>query len=146
VADEIGSGLRMDLLDPAPPTLRAALAEGIHGFHARTVPLDQRRFGLRIEAGGELVAGFCGVLSWQWLFVEALWVAEARRGQGLGARLLARAEAHALAEECHSAWLDTFQARDFYLAQGYESFGALEDYPPGQTRHFLRKRLGAPAP
>lgn len=135
------SGLRLDV-EQAPAALRAQLAEGIHAFHARTVPLDARRFALalRDEAGG-LAAGFCGALSWGWMFVEALWVAEAWRGQGLGAALLARAEAHARAEGCHSAWLDTFQARRFYEARGYTLFGELEDYPPGQSRSFLRKRL-----
>ena len=56
---------------------------------------------------------------------------------------LAQAEARAVAAGCHSAWLDTFQARGFYLALGYQEFGALNDYPPGQTRYFFCKRLAA---
>ena len=67
------------------------------------------------------------------------------RGQGAGRALMAHAEAHAVAEGCHSAWLDTFQARGFYEAFGYQVFGTLEDYPPGQRRSFLRKRLIASA-
>jgi ribosomal protein S18 acetylase RimI-like enzyme len=83
----------------------------------------------------------CGVLSWQWLFVEALWVDDAWRRRGIGRALLAQAEAHAVAAHCHSAWPDTFQARDFYQALGYRQFGALDEYPDGQTRYFLCKRL-----
>jgi GNAT superfamily N-acetyltransferase len=75
------------------------------------------------------------------MFVAALWVADGWRGRGVGGTLLAAAERHAAAAGCHSVWLDTFQARDFYLKQGYTVFGALEDYPPGQTRSFLRKRI-----
>ncbi|MGG5810481.1 GNAT family N-acetyltransferase [Falsiroseomonas sp. CW058] len=136
------AGLRLDLTEAPPAELRAALLEGILAFHDRTVPLDRRRFALRVEdAAGVLVAGLAATLSWQWMFVEAVWVAEDRRGQGLGRVMLARAEAEARARGCHSAWLDTFQARAFYLAQGYEEFGALTDYPPGQVRSFLRKRL-----
>jgi hypothetical protein len=56
---------------------------------------------------------------------------------------LARAEAFAVVTRCHSAWLDTFQARNFYLRHGYREFGALEGYPQGQTRYFLRKALSA---
>jgi ribosomal protein S18 acetylase RimI-like enzyme len=63
------------------------------------------------------------------------------RGSGAGRALMAAAESHAAATGCHSAWLDSFQARDFYEALGYTVFGQLEDYPKGQTRWFLRKRL-----
>jgi GNAT superfamily N-acetyltransferase len=93
------------------------------------------------DEAGQLTAGLCFVLAWQWMFVEALWVDEAWRGRGVGAALLRQAEEQAATSGCHSAWLDTFQARDFYLRFGYEPFGALEDYPVGQTRFFLRKRL-----
>jgi hypothetical protein len=34
-----------------------------------------------------------------------------------------------------------FQALLFYERLGYEQFAALEDYPPGHSRHFLKKRL-----
>jgi hypothetical protein len=37
--------------------------------------------------------------------------------------------------------LDTFQARGFYEQIGYVAFGELENYPQGQSRHFLRKAL-----
>jgi GNAT superfamily N-acetyltransferase len=125
--------------------LRAALAREINAFHARTVPHASKRFALTLHAQtGPLSAGLVGVLSWEWLFIEALWVSDRLRGQGVGRALMAAAEARAWAEGCRSAWLDTFQAKDFYLALGYAVFGQLEDFPPGQTRHFLRKALTAP--
>ena len=128
--------------DPSPVgDLRAALAREINGFHARTVPQDSARFGLFVRDGGDVTAGMIGVLSWQWLFVEAVWVGDTQRRQGVGRALMARAETHAIDQGCHSAWLDTFQAKAFYEGLGYEAFGALEAYPPGQTRHFMRKRL-----
>ena len=132
--------LTMDL-DPSPD-FRANLGRRINAFHARTVPFQSRRFALRLEnPRNHLVGGLSGVISWGWLFVDALWVDEAARAQGAGRALMARAEAHAAAEGCHAAWLDTFQARGFYEAIGYVVFGALEEYPEGQTRYFLRKRL-----
>lgn len=127
--------------DP-PPAFRAELAQHINAFHGETVPHAARRFGIAMrDAEGRLLAGLSGVVSWGWLFVEAVWVDAALRGRGAGRRLMERAEAHALAEGCHSAWLDTFQAEPFYVALGYERFGVLEDYPAGQPRAFLRKRL-----
>ena len=131
------------VFDPAPPPgFRAELGQRINAFHAETVPHQADRFGLRIEdAAGGLVGGLSGVLSWGWLFVDAVWVDPARRGLGAGRALMAAAERHAAAAGCHSAWLDSFQARGFYESLGYAVFGALEDYPEGQTRWFLRKRL-----
>jgi ribosomal protein S18 acetylase RimI-like enzyme len=80
-------------------------------------------------------------MSWGWLFVDAVWVHPELRGQGAGRALMAHAESHAAAAGCHAVWLDTFQARGFYEAIGYSVFGTLDDYPAGQTRSFLRKRL-----
>jgi len=129
--------------DGAPSAdTRRALGDAINAFHARTVPLDARRFALLLHGSDErLVGGLIGALAWQWLFVEALWVDDAWRRRGVGKALLARGESLAVEAGCHSAWLDTFQAREFYLALGYREFGALEEYPAGQTRYFLRKRL-----
>jgi GNAT superfamily N-acetyltransferase len=136
------AGLRLDV-DPAPSAdIRAALARELNAFHSRSFPYESERFALllRDDAGG-LAAGVIGVVAWEWLFIEAVWVADALRGQGVGRMLMDRAEAQGLARGCGAVWLDTFQARDFYHALGYETFGALEDYPAGQTRYFMRKAL-----
>jgi GNAT superfamily N-acetyltransferase len=139
---ELPDGFRLEL-DPAPTAeIRGRLAKEINDFHSRTVPHESRRFALLVRDGGrELAAGLIGVISWQWLFIEAVWVGDPLRGHGVGRIMMARAETHAAAQGCHSAWLDTFQAREFYLQIGYEVFGVLVDYPPGQSRSFMRKRL-----
>jgi GNAT superfamily N-acetyltransferase len=128
-------------LDPSGD-FRAELGRRINAFHAETVPFQSRRFTLRLDgADGVLAGGLSGVISWGWLFVDALWVDTASCGQGVGRTLMARAEAYAAEQGCHDAWLDTFQARGFYEAIGYVVFGSLDGYPEGQMRYFLRKRL-----
>jgi len=90
---------------------------------------------------------FCGGLtayvSYGWLFVDLLWVAEQNRSQGWGRALLLAAEEEARIRHCLHAWLDTFsfQARRFYEKLGYSIFAELEDFPPGHRRYFMRKRL-----
>jgi len=121
---------------------RKRLEREIDLFNARTVPGEDERFGLFLrEGGGAIVGGLDGVIGWAWLFVDSLWVHDELRGRGFGRELLAHAERYAATRGCHSAWLDTFQARGFYERQGYTVFATLEDYPPGQTKYFLRKRL-----
>ena len=49
----------------------------------------------------------------------------------------------AIRRGCFAATLEThsYEALGFYQKRGYEVFGMLEDYPPGHSKYFLRKRL-----
>lgn len=90
-----------------------------------------------------MIGGVFAKISYQWLFVDALWVSEVARGKGQGRNLLLRAEDEARSHGCLNAWVDTFsfQASGFYGKNGYTVFGELPGYPPGHTRYFLRKSL-----
>jgi GNAT superfamily N-acetyltransferase len=96
-------------------------------------------------ADNRVVGGAVGNTWWGWLRIDALWVDEAVRYQGLGTRLMRAAEEEALRRECHHVFLDTlsFQALPFYLQLGYEVFGQLDDLPVGHSRYFLQKSLWA---
>lgn len=92
---------------------------------------------------GQIIGGIYGFTDRGWLRIEVLVVKDGWRGQGLGTHLLAAAEDAARARGCHDAWLDTFsfQALPFYEKHGYVVFGALENYPTGHARYFVRKPL-----
>jgi GNAT superfamily N-acetyltransferase len=94
-------------------------------------------------ADGRVRAGAYGLTSWNWLHISLVWVSPELRRQGTGRQLITAIEDAARARGCTHAHLDTFsyQARPFYERLGYEVFGALEDYPPGHQRFFLRKQL-----
>ena len=99
------------------------------------------------DAAGAVVGGIFAIVNWNWLHVALVWVAEDRRGTGLGRELLARIEEVGRARGCTRAHLDTFsyQARPFYERHGYELFATLDDYPSGQQRFFMRKSLTEPS-
>jgi GNAT superfamily N-acetyltransferase len=144
---QIRPDLRLIFENDPSPELRRAIGKKIDDFNARTVPYQQERFAFVLRgAADRLHGGITGILYWEWLFIDDLWIDDPWRGQGLGRELMNRAEAHALGRGCHSAWLDTFQAQGFYEKLGYTVFGALEDYPAGQRRSFLKKRLAGQAP
>lgn len=94
-----------------------------------------------------LVAGLVGSTSYGWLLIKLLWVAPQLRQQGYGRALVADALARAKALQCHGAWLDTsnFEARQFYIAMGFEVFSTLRnrgaELPPGHQRWFLRRTI-----
>ena len=99
------------------------------------------------SARGEWLGGLLGNIWGGWLHVTHLWVAAPARRHGNGTRLLQAAEQYAVERGCFAATLETasFEARPFYEKLGYEVFAALEDYPPGHTKYYLRKQL-APKP
>ena len=112
---------------------------------AMTSAMDYQPVGyfLRQERG-EWVGGLLGHVWAEYLHVQWLWVAGSLRGRGYGARMLRAAEKMAIENGAWASTLDTFnpQAKKFYLSQGYEVFGTLDNYPVGFTKFYLRKTLG----
>ncbi len=137
----------MNLTLTANPTAEdlAAIGIGLAAFNEADVgPSDRQALAvlLRDEAG-KIVGGLSGYTAWGWLYIQWLWLAESQRGHGWAARLLERAEAEARNRNCHGAWIDTFNpvALRTYQRAGYQTFGALPDFPKGRTRTFLQKAL-----
>lgn len=134
--DEAVAGVERRLLDALAANVPSSPLEPLHV----TARQDE----------GTLAGAMVGGISYGWLHVGMLWVAEERRNRGLGRELMALAEREALARGCHGAWLDTSsrRARAFYARLGYETFGRLgntgADRPAGHERHFMAKRLAAP--
>ena len=95
------------------------------------------------DDAGKVQGGVLGQTYWSWCSIDVLAVAEPYRGQGIGSRLLAKAEDIARARGCLGVRLDTvsFQAPDFYRRHGYTEFGRIDDHPPGHTRHWFMKRF-----
>ncbi len=108
---------------------------------------DPKPLNLILREEDAIVGGLLAETQLGWMYVSALSVAEHLRGQGHGRALMEAAEVEAVARGCHSAWLNTFsyQAPEFYRRLGYVAFGTLDDYPPGETRIFLQKKLFAGA-
>jgi GNAT superfamily N-acetyltransferase len=92
---------------------------------------------------GTVVGGVIGIVYWDWLAVDLMYLPEALRGQGYGSQLLALIEEEGRRRGARHVHLDTFsfQAPEFYQRHGYRVFGQLQDFPPGHTRYYLTKEL-----
>jgi GNAT superfamily N-acetyltransferase len=95
------------------------------------------------DAHGSIAGGAIGVVYWDWLSLDLMWVREDLRGQGFGSRLMALIEEEAQRLGARHVHLDTFsfQAPGFYERHGYRIFGQLEDFPRGFQRVYMTKSL-----
>ncbi len=127
-----------------PETSRSRILD-ILSAHAESVghPFSSSEICLEAFEGDAFAGGLIAKFGITWMFVELLAVEDAFRRRGLGRRLMEAAEKKASDKGFTGIWLDTFsfQAPEFYRDLGYTGFGRLDDHPPGQSRHFLYKRL-----
>lgn len=96
------------------------------------------------DDAGRMLGGLIGKRKGDWLCIDYLWVSETERGQGLGSRIIRRAEAQVRAWGCNQMLVDTasFQALPFYQKCGFTLKATLEDFPyPGMQRHYLTRSL-----
>jgi GNAT superfamily N-acetyltransferase len=125
--------LRFDVVFSPSAEATRAVERGLHEFNlaclGEDVIYDYDEVGVLERAGdNQVVAGIYGELSWDWLYVKTLWVAQEHCYRGIDTQLLAEVERAALSKGFEHAHLETtdFQALEFYLENGYEVFGQLE--------------------
>jgi len=97
-------------------------------------------------ADGCAIGALTGETQFKWLKIALMSVEESARRQGVGAHMLALAEAEAIRRGCHYAYVDTmdYQASAFYEHLGYTIAGQLVDWDShGHAKLFLTKRLVA---
>lgn len=122
---------------------------GIVEFNLSKVPPQQETtfiFVNRVIKSKDdtVLAGINSIIySWNCLYVDILWVKEEARGLGYGSALLKEVESIAKEKGCNLVHLDTFdfQAKDFYLKQGYEIFGVLDNCPTDHKRYYMKKNI-----
>ena len=100
-------------------------------------------------------AGFCGDVQdlsfairddkgiGELIMVDVLWVAESRRGQGLGQRLLSHVEEEGRRQGARRVELNTFgfQAPGFYEKMGYRLIGKVEPSVRAYGHYYYEKDL-----
>ena len=130
--------------EPTPDEIRY-LEDRLYEFNSMATGIrDGKWLAIFARDGGRIVGGICGNTWGGCMEIRQFWVEEARRKQGLGARLFAEAEQEALRRGCRQILLSTFtfQAATFYGKRGFEVVAEVDDHPCGHKSLLLRKRLG----
>jgi len=124
------------------------ISNEIMWFNARQVPFTQeitpifKRYVIKHK--NEMIAGINAIIyHWKILFIDELFVSEVHRHKKLGSYLVEKVEIEAKELGVTLAHTDTFdfQAKGFYLKQGYEIFGVLDNCPQGHNRYYMKKIL-----
>ena len=104
--------------------------------------LEPKDYYLTREEEGKLIALLHAQQVLENIHIKALVVDKEHQKKGLGASLLAELEERAEKAGVSSITLSTksYQAKDFYIKQGYEIYASLEDVPQiGVTKyHFIK--------
>ena len=111
---------------------------------ARLEELEPKDYYLTREEEGRLIALLHAQQVLENIHIKALVVDKEHQKKGLGASLLAELEEKAAEAGATSITLSTksYQARDFYIKQGYEIYASLTDVPQkGITKYHFIKRL-----
>ena len=124
------------------------IERGLHEFNRARLGDDilnnfHRLLVLARDESSAVTGGAYGLVIWQWLHLQTLWVAASHRHQGLGSQILSILENEAIAKGARGSHLETtdFQALGFYLKNDYQVFGELEDKPLGHTWYYLKKKF-----
>ena len=90
-----------------------------------------------------LIAGGIGRTEFSRLFISLVWVAESKRGQGLGTEVLVRMEIEAQARGCKDSIIETLNDRiaGLYARLGYQTEAIVSGYVGPFNRHIMLKRF-----
>jgi GNAT superfamily N-acetyltransferase len=84
-----------------------------------------------------------GESKYDWLILRYLWVEEKRQKNGIGTNILKEIEKLASERNLLGIHLDTFefQAKEFYVKNGFSIFGEINNHPIGYKRYFMKKQI-----
>jgi len=125
------------------------IGEKLLEYNLSMKPIEQKEPFVEINrcarnSNGEVIGGILAVAAlWHVLHVDTMWVNQEFRGNGIASKLLQDVEEYAKGINCYLSYLETydFQAKEFYIKNGYKIFGVLEDCPQGHKCYCLSKKL-----
>ena len=139
----------IDVHDDVPAAEGAIVDAGLGDFSDAAAPLHEVRrlscFARR--PGGEVIGGAVGRTWGPAAEIQQLWVSEAHRRRGVGAKLVRAFESRAVERGCRTLYLETlsFQAPRFYASLGYRVVFELRALPHGVVKFTMLREIGRPA-
>ena len=123
------------------------LSGKLRGYDSAIAPREHEYIPLSkkiVDENGRIIAGFVGgVDGWNGTDIDALWVEEKYRNQGIGSQLLVELEREVKENGADVMFIEAFDWNmGFFKKNGYERItGMLEDYPKGHIMYCMQKSL-----
>ncbi|MBR4658378.1 MAG: GNAT family N-acetyltransferase [Clostridia bacterium] len=123
------------------------LSARLHEYDSVIAPREHEYISLSkkiVDESGKIIAGFVGgVDGWNGTDIDALWVEEKYRNQGIGSQLLVELEREVKENGADVMFIEAFDWNvGFFKKNGYERVtGILEDYPKGHVMYCMQKSL-----
>lgn len=126
------------------PSNDQILQDGIVDFNMDTLGERPDRFSIYLKDENNIIHG--GAVVWahkKSIYVDILWMDESLRGQKYGTKIMQAVEEEGKKRGCKYSTVDTysFQAKDFYLKNGYQIIGEVKNHLFHHTKIFFRKEL-----
>ena len=100
-----------EIIDDPDSLARSQIADSLLAYNVALLGSpDVRPLAILLHSddSSKVIGGLWARTSFQWLFIELLFIPDGLRSQGLGTQLLESAEAEAKQRGCRGAWLATF--------------------------------------
>lgn len=132
-------------VEPKEEDLQVVL-DGLRKYNdSKRKRIERKKLGVFLKDDtGNIIGGIEAHYFAKWIHIEYLWIEEQYRGKDYGTKLIAETEKKGIELGCNMITVGTFsfQAPEFYLKNGFEVFGKLDDNPEeGMTRFYYKKRL-----
>lgn len=95
------------------------------------------------DASNIIQGGISGRVSFDWLYIQLMWIHPDWRAKGFGRTLIGECEERARKAGLRGLWVDTFfpEAIGFYQKQGFQKAGEIPAFFQSSPRVFLYKNL-----
>lgn len=134
------------VLCPASKEQGDKIDQELHQFNSQILSIEQdvTNFDYIVKDGQLIIAGIRAYLNFQEsLYIRTLFIKQEYRNQSLGSTLLKVLEIKAIDYGIKLIHLNTFdfQAKDFYLKNGYQLYATLDYYPTERKLYHFKKIL-----
>ena len=137
--------ITITLHDDVPAAEAGLVDSGLGDANEAAAPLHDVRglCAFARTASGTVIGGAVGRTWGECCELQQLWVDDAHRRQGLGARLVREFEARAQERGCRTFYLETFnfQAPSLYRSLGYEIAHELHGFAPGIVKYLMVRKV-----
>lgn len=127
------------------PEYKRVLVEGMLAHHKNSGhQREVKTFSVFAkDESNKVIGGVIVSFLWNGMEIQALWVDQTARKQGLGRKLMEMVEEEGIKRGCTISYTNTFswQAPEFYAKLGYSVYGKLDDFPPGNSLTYFQKNL-----